>query len=114
MAKKILVVDDEALILTAIQRALSKVGYSISRAQNMKELEDAVKGAPFDLLITDIYMQEGSLEEIVEEVKKTSPSVKILMMSGSFNKDFSENFIEKPFSIEMLRKRVKDILHEPS
>ena len=114
MAEKILVVDDEALILTAVERALSKVGYSISRAQNMKELEDAVNGAPFDLLITDIYMQEGSIKEIVEMVKRTSPSAKILMMSGSFNKNVAENFIEKPFSIEALRKRVKEILHEPS
>lgn len=114
MKKKILVIDDEALILTAVERALSKVGYSITRALNMKEVEAALMNAPFDLLITDVYMQEETSENIISKIRGTSPAVKILKMSGSINRNNSEHFIEKPFSIEILRKMVKDILNEPS
>ncbi len=110
MAEKILVVDDDALILTAIERALAKIGYSINRAQNMEELDEALKGGPFDLLITDIYMDGGSLDEVIDRVRATSPSVKILRMSGSSARGRGEGFIEKPFSIDALRKRVRVIL----
>lgn len=109
MAEKILVVDDETLILTAVERALVKVGYFIARAQTMEELGEVVKDGPFDLLITDIYMQGGSLDEVIEKVQRTSPSIKVLKMSGATGGG-TGHFIEKPFNIETLRKKVKDIL----
>ncbi len=114
MAENILVVDDEALILIAVERALTKVGYNITKANSMEELAEALKNSPFDLLITDIYMQGGSLDEVVGKVRKKSPSVKVLKMSGAVNKGKTDDFIEKPFSIEALRKKVKDILNGPS
>jgi DNA-binding NtrC family response regulator len=114
MAERILIVDDEALILTAVERALVRVGYTIAKAQSVKELGEALKKAPFDLLITDIYMQEITINEVIERVRETSPAVKVLKMSGSANKEEDGNFLEKPFSIEALRQQVKDILNGSS
>lgn len=115
MAQKILVVDDEDLILAAVERALAKVGYSVSCARDMKELDHALRNGPFDLLITDIYIREGgSLGDVIEKVRKTSSAVKILRMSGSVGRGMAGDFIEKPFSIEELRKKVKEILNGPS
>ncbi len=108
-------VDDEDLILAAVERALAKVGYSIFCARDMKELDHALRNGPFDLLISDIYIREGgSLGEVIEKVMKTSPAVKILRMSGSAEHESAGAFIEKPFSIEALRKKVKEILNGPS
>jgi DNA-binding NtrC family response regulator len=115
MAQKILVVDDEDLILASVERVLAKAGYSISCARDMKELDEALADGPFDLLITDIFIREGgSLGEVIEKVRETSPSVKVLKMSGAVKREITEDFIEKPFSIEALRKKVKEILHGPS
>lgn len=115
MAQKILVVDDEDLILASVERALAKVGYSISCARDMKELDGSIAKGPFDLLITDVFIRGGgSLGEVIEKVKETSPSVKVLKMSGSEERDMADDFIEKPFGIEALRKKVKEILHGPS
>ncbi|MDA8432402.1 MAG: response regulator [Nitrospiraceae bacterium] len=114
MANKILVVDDEPLILTAVERALAKVGYAITKAQSMEELGKALGAAPFDLLITDVYMQGATLDEVIERVRMSSPAVKVLKMSGAIRREEKANFIEKPFSIETLRKKVKDILDGPS
>lgn len=114
MAAKIFVIDDERLILTAVERALTEEGYVISKAQNMNELDEALRDAPFDLLITDVYMRGTSVDEIISRVRETSPAVKIIRMSGAINTDGSLDFIEKPFSIYALRKKVKDILNEPS
>jgi DNA-binding NtrC family response regulator len=112
MQKKILIVDDEALILSAVERALSKVGYLTFRAENMKELDGVMDRGPFDLLITDVHLEEGSVEDIVEKVREHSDSVPVLMMSGSQNTGKFPHFIEKPFSIAGLRKKVKDMLND--
>ncbi len=115
MAQKILVVDDEDLILASVERALAKVGYSVCCARDMKELEGALLNGPFDLLITDIFIREGgSLDEVIEKVRDKSPSVRVLKMSGAVGHDGSDDFIEKPFGIEALREKVKEILHGPS
>jgi DNA-binding NtrC family response regulator len=115
MSRKILVVDDEDLILAAVERALAKVGYSVFCARDMEEIGAFIGNAPFDLLITDIYVREGgSLGEILETVKAASPAVKVLRMSGSAGRGEDDDFIEKPFSIEALREKVKNILHGPS
>ena len=112
MSKKILIIDDEALILTAVERALAKVGYLTVKARNMKELDEVMVHGPFDLLITDVHLDEDSMEDIVKRVKESSPSVPVLMMSGSENIGKFRHFIEKPFSIEGLRNKVKDMLND--
>jgi DNA-binding NtrC family response regulator len=114
MALKILVVDDEPLILIAVERALSRVGYFTRKAKNMEELDAVLTESPFDLLITDIYLQDETADSIISRVKETSPSIKVLKMSGSANRETTVNFIEKPFTIDALRKKVSEILNEPS
>lgn len=114
MPVKILVIDDEPLILVAVEKALSKIGYQISRAVDMRELSRALKEGPFDMLITDVNMAEDTVENIIKKVRKHSPSIKVLKMSGSPVKKSPAHFIEKPFRIDELRKKVGDILNEPS
>lgn len=113
MQPKILVIDDEALILTAVERALLKVGYRVFSATNMAELGTVLGEAPFDLLITDIHLVEETVERVIQRVREGSPSVKVLLMSGTSHTDRSYHFIEKPFSISGLRQTVRNILDEP-
>ncbi|MBA4371541.1 MAG: hypothetical protein C0402_01625 [Thermodesulfovibrio sp.] len=110
MLSKILVIDDESLILTAVERALVKVGYRVFSALNMEELGTALAEAPFDLLITDIHLAGESVEHVIQRVREGSPAVRILLMSGGSHKDQQYHFLEKPFSISGLRQTVKDIL----
>ncbi|MBI5076080.1 MAG: response regulator [Nitrospirae bacterium] len=114
MSAKILVIDDELLILNTVEKALTRVGYAVARAQNMEELGTALREAPFDLMITDLHMEEDTAENIIERVKKSSPGIKVLLMSGgSYNKD-ADNFIEKPFKLEELRGKVRAYLNASS
>lgn len=85
MSKKILIIDAEVLTLTAVERALARGGYSTVWAQNMKELDEVMDRGLFDLLITDVPLDEGSMEDIVKRVKESSASVPVLMMNGSQN-----------------------------
>lgn len=113
MSNKILVIDDEPLILIAVERALSRVGHTITTAKNIKEIVSALDNAPYDLLITDIHLEEDSVDAIIEKVKETSPAVRIILMSGSTKKDNYQHFIEKPFKIAALREKVTEILYGP-
>jgi len=112
MSGKILVIDDELLILSTVEKALTRVGYSVSRAQNMAELGEALREAPFDLLITDLHMEEETVENIIARVKQTSPVIRVLLMSGASYRIDADNFIEKPFKLEELREKVRVYLHE--
>lgn len=110
MAAKILIVDDEALILSAVERALTKVGHTIIKAKSLAELESVLENGPFDLLITDVNIKGDSVDAVTARVKEGSPAVRVLRMSGALNKHNFPEFIEKPFSIHTLRSRVAAIL----
>jgi two-component system, NtrC family, response regulator HydG len=114
MAEKILVVDDEPLVLGAVERALLKQGYKITKAQNTKEFVSALKQSPFHLLITDMFMDWNTSEGIISKVKEVSPAIKVLCMSGTVDRSKKYPFIEKPFRINDLRKKVRDILDDLS
>lgn len=114
MSSKILVIDDELLILNTVEKALTRVGYTVARAQNMEELGIALRDAPFDLMITDLHMDEDTAENIIERVKQTSPGVKVLIMSGGSYKMDADNFIEKPFKLDELRGKVRAYLNASS
>lgn len=107
--RKIIVVDDEPLILTTIEKALSKYGYAIKTAKNKGNFISALQAGPYDLCILDLHMKDISAEEIKQEVLKTNPHARFLIISGS---EYGEKgyFLQKPFKIETLRKMVKDIL----
>lgn len=72
MSSKILVIDDELLFLNTVEKALTRVGYSVAKAQNMEELGAALREAPFDLMITALHMDEDTAENIIERVKQSS------------------------------------------
>lgn len=114
MSKNILVIDDEPLILITVEKALSRLGYRIVTAQDMKEFDRALHEGPFDLLITDLNMEGATPDTIIERVKDRSPSVIVLKMSGSVDREKSDDFIEKPFRIEELREKVKSLIDERS
>lgn len=114
MSAKILVIDDELLILNTVEKALSRVGYSVATVQNMEQLGIALRDAPYDLVLTDLHMEEDTSDNIIERVKQSSPGIKVLLMSGgSYNID-ADNFIEKPFKLEELREKVRAHLNESS
>jgi len=112
MSGKILVIDDELLILNTVEKALTLVGYAVATAQNMEELGTALREAPFDLMITDLHMDEDTAENIIERVKQSSPGIKVLLMSGGSNRTDAHNFIEKPFKLKELREKVRVYLNE--
>jgi len=114
MPEKILVIDDEPLILSSIERALSRVGYEVVTAADMKGFLGALTSRKFDLIIMDLHMKDIDTNELMKEAQKKAPDVKFLTVSGSTPAKNSKHFLQKPFKIDALREKVREILDEPS
>lgn len=113
MHEKILVIDDESLILSSIQRALDKIGYEIVTTIDMQGFHNALAAKKFDMVIMDLHMKGINAEELIQEAKKFVPAIKFLAISGSTQPENTKNFLQKPFKIDELRERVRKILDEP-
>ncbi len=112
MRKKILVVDDEPVILTAIDRALSKVGYDITAVRDGNSCLEALSAGDFSLVIMDLHLPGSSVEELVAGAVARCPDVKFLYISGSQAREGVLPFIQKPFRINDMRDLVRMIIGE--
>ncbi|HON06742.1 MAG TPA: ATP-binding protein, partial [Verrucomicrobiota bacterium] len=110
----ILIVDDEDLILTMGQTVLSEYGYKVLTANNGYSALDILKSkiGKIDLVITDLVMPQMSGRELVEQIIKIDPKIKILYTSGFLRPgdDTVENYIQKPFTSQELLLKVKKTL----
>lgn len=110
MNEKILVVDDEPLILNTIKRTLSKNDYQVRTASDAQSFLNELEREDADLLIMDINLGGLSSESLVGKIRTISPSSKLLFISGVVPQDKVDHFLEKPFDIDALREKVRAIL----
>jgi CheY-like chemotaxis protein len=79
---KILVIDDEPSILLMIKKMLEKEGHEVDIALNGRDGLDLFEKKMADLLITDIIMPQKEGLEIIMELKKKYPELRIIAISG--------------------------------
>lgn len=113
---KILVAEDEPLLLKTIQMRLKKEGYEIITATNGKEALNLITSENPDLIITDIMMPYSSGLEIIAEVKQNNKlNIPVIILSAmgqeqtvleAFNLG-ADDYVTKPFSPNELCLRVK-------
>jgi len=70
MAKKILVVDDEKMVLVSIKKLLEKEGYQVFTSESAKQALEEVKNNDFSLLICDIRMPGEDGIELIKKIRK--------------------------------------------
>ncbi|MCA9656220.1 MAG: sigma-54-dependent Fis family transcriptional regulator [Myxococcales bacterium] len=81
-APTILVVDDEASIVEALGKVLSKEGYVVLEAGNGREALDLVRRQPVDLMITDLRMPGMGGDDLLKAVKAITPEVQVIVMTA--------------------------------
>jgi CheY-like chemotaxis protein len=85
MAKKILLIEDEEIMIDLLQRKLTKAGYEISVARDGEEGLKVMKEATPDLILLDIIMPKMGGFEVMEEMGK-DPELKkipVIVISNS-------------------------------
>lgn len=110
--KKIIVVDDSAVLRTTIQNALDSAGYEvIGTADGSKQLFDLLGGGAMpDLLLLDMFFPDENGTDILKSVKEKHPNLKVLVITAmnreSLNKEImrlgADDILYKPFDMDDL------------
>ena len=119
---KILVMDDEQIILEVTHEVLNFLNYDGMFASDGQTAIDIYKkeknaGAPFDIVILDLSVQNGmGGKETIEELRKFDPAVKGIVSTGFANDPVVENFSQYGFSGKLTKpykiSDLKDILEQ--
>ena len=80
--KRVLLIDDEPTILLMMKKMIERAGYEVDLASNGEDGLVLLENYSFDLVITDIIMPEKEGLEIITELRKNYPGIKIIAISG--------------------------------
>jgi len=79
---RILVVDDEKVVLNGCEKILGEAGYWVKTTLSAKQALDILKEGPFDIVITDIKMPEISGMELLKTIKRDYPEITVIVITG--------------------------------
>ncbi len=116
----ILLVDDEEPVLKITSNILEELGYRVITASNGEKALGIFRERykDIDLVILDMAMPKMSGEQVFLEMKNVMPDVSVLLASGYKQDDRIneslragvQNFIQKPYTMSVLSKKIKDII----
>jgi two-component system, cell cycle sensor histidine kinase and response regulator CckA len=115
-SERVLLVDDEAVVRSVVERTLERARYRVVTATSGEEALESTEGeTAFDLLITDIMMPGMNGWELGERLGRRWPGLRVLYMSGyteGTEKDgvAREPFLQKPFMPAQLLATVRKLL----
>ena len=120
---KILVVDDDPIVLESCKRVLEPEGYIVSMAPGAKEAIDVLEDGFFDLMIMDAKMPKHDGVYLLEKIKEKWPlgtyqELPVVQISGYATSDTIAKglalgaaiFLAKPFTPDELVSTVKKVL----
>ena len=108
--KKILVVDDEPSVTESLSLILTDAGFEVLTAQSFAESTTILKQVPVDLVITDLRLADASGIDLITHVKRTTPDVEVILMTGYGSLDITIEaikagayyYLEKPYTPDRL------------
>ncbi|MCK5147494.1 response regulator [bacterium] len=118
--KRVLIVDDEQIVLEVLQRILNRIGYQTVVIGSGQEALKQFDNEEFDLVLLDVLMPEFNGFDIAKKMKKAKPDQKIIMVTG-LGEDAAvhqagaenvpvDNVLSKPFSFEKVKNILEDTL----
>lgn len=109
----IMLMEDDAALGQGICLALKDSSVQVRLCQTLAQGRAALEHGPFDLLILDINLPDGSGLDLLREVRQTSAVPIILLTANDLEMDIvsglesgADDYITKPFSLAVLRARV--------
>ena len=112
---RVLIIDDESMILGIAKEILEHAGFSVITAQDGEEGIALFREHPDTrLVLLDLTMPKLSGDDVFRELRKIDPRVRVLLVSGFAAKDEAErclaegalDFLAKPFKLEELSRAI--------
>ena len=118
---KILVVDDEKLLVKGIKFNLENEGYSVDAAYNGEDAVTMARTGAYDLIILDLMMPGKDGLQSAQEIRSFSTVPIIMLTARSERADLlmgfesgADDYVTKPFDILELKARVRALLRRAS
>ncbi|MBN2635734.1 MAG: response regulator transcription factor [Prolixibacteraceae bacterium] len=117
--KRILVAEDNRLILETVAHSLTREGYEIIKAEDGKDCMEKLETNHVDLIITDLYMPNLNGLEVISKLNSEHKSVIPIMVLSAAGAEENvlkafdmgaDDYMVKPFSLIELNVRVKKLL----
>lgn len=116
---EILLLDDEPIVGKRLKPALAKIGCEVEVFQDPISAVARLNQKTFDIVVTDIRMDEMDGMQVLEHVKAKSPRTKVIMITGyamiALAREAMEkgafDFIAKPFKPDDLRQVIAKAAH---
>lgn len=109
MSKKILLIDDDELVLQSIGRLLESQGYTVERARNGFEALDKAQSQDFSLVISDIRMPGMNGIEVIQRLRE----IHALRQRKPIPEILITGYTDKNVYLEALKLRVTDYVYKP-
>ena len=109
MRNKILLVEDNEMIVKGLVYSLSKEGFETNIAYNAQEAESKIESNVYDIIILDVMLPDGNGFELCKHIKENKDIPIIFLTAKDDEKDVVNGFI-KPFRTMELISRIYNVL----
>lgn len=117
MAKKVLVVDDEKLIVKGIRFSLEQDGMEVDCAYDGEEALEMVRQTEYDIVLLDVMLPKMTGFEVCQQIREFSNMPIIMLTAKGEDMDKilgleygADDYITKPFNILEVKARIKAIM----
>ncbi len=121
MAGRVLIVDDEPLIVKGLKFSLEQEGYETECAYNGEEALEKYNSMRFDMILLDVMLPGISGTEVCKKIREVSMIPIIMLTAKSADEDKicgldfgADDYMTKPFNIAELKARMRNLLRRTS
>ncbi|MEO1487526.1 MAG: response regulator, partial [Bacteroidota bacterium] len=115
---KILIVEDDSAFRQMLSRFLTKNGFEVSQANDIREAHNQIDKQPFEIVLSDVRLPEGNGQDLLKTISSALVGPKIILMTGygevksavEAMKKGAFDYVTKPFTPEQILQVINDAL----
>ena len=118
--KNILIIEDEKEIREGLVELLEDAGFLVDSAENGRQGLEKIGKKDFDIVVTDLIMPVVGGMEVLREVKRIKPQIRVVLITAFATIDNAveamkagaSDYITKPFRIDEVQTKIRKVLAE--